>query len=421
MRSRAARSPAGAPLNVGSQRRPRPGHRDRQPEARARPTRSRRPEQRRAAKAAWAVEIHQRQPTCRRSRPIMLNLNAPNRVYIDGDTVYCAQANANPTTKLEDCTTTHPGGLDRHQGDAITADPILPPERHDDDRPDRPRRDRRHAADLPGRAEPARRSCSTPRRSSSYFIDGTTNGSSKVTQFEKTISCRATINYTPSVTRASRCRRAAPSPSISARPSASRSRQITCTGWRAGAGWRAGRQREPDRLHRRHRPVSRRQLDRRARTPRSRRSRSLEPDRRGQQRLKQGPAEAVRQQRGPDGAARRLHDQRRQLPRPRRRSAARPRAPATTNGELQRRLQPAQQTSQPVEHASPTNLAPGSPDTIELRYIGSRGTIITNPDGSYGMFLSGAWASDGDSDAFNQIFYTSSTQRQANGRCRRSC
>ncbi len=58
---------------------------------------------------------------------------------------------------------------------------------------------------------------------------------------------------------------------------------------------------------------------------------------------------------------------------------------------------------------APTNMSPGSADTIELRYIGSRGTIITNPDGSLGMFLSGAWPTDGDSDAFNQIFYASST------------
>lgn len=58
---------------------------------------------------------------------------------------------------------------------------------------------------------------------------------------------------------------------------------------------------------------------------------------------------------------------------------------------------------------APTNLSPASPDAIELRYIGSRGTIITNPDGSLGMFLSGSWPSDGDSDAFNQIFYTSSS------------
>ncbi len=58
---------------------------------------------------------------------------------------------------------------------------------------------------------------------------------------------------------------------------------------------------------------------------------------------------------------------------------------------------------------APTDLLTGSEDTVELRYIGSRGTIVTNPDGSLGMFLSGSWPSDGDSDAFNQIFYASST------------
>ncbi len=63
--------------------------------------------------------------------------------------------------------------------------------------------------------------------------------------------------------------------------------------------------------------------------------------------------------------------------------------------------------------ASPANLnayaTPGTPDATELRWAGSAGSIITNPDGSYGLFLSGAWAGDGDSDAFNQIFYATST------------
>jgi hypothetical protein len=46
-----------------------------------------------------------------------------------------------------------------------------------------------------------------------------------------------------------------------------------------------------------------------------------------------------------------------------------------------------------------------------MRWAGSAGTIVPNIDGSgaMGLFLSGAWAADGDSDAFNQIFYTSST------------
>ena len=44
-----------------------------------------------------------------------------------------------------------------------------------------------------------------------------------------------------------------------------------------------------------------------------------------------------------------------------------------------------------------------------MRWLGSAGSIIVNPDGSYGLFLSGAWAADGDSDAFNQVFYATST------------
>ena len=51
---------------------------------------------------------------------------------------------------------------------------------------------------------------------------------------------------------------------------------------------------------------------------------------------------------------------------------------------------------------------PASNSSSVLRWIGSRGTVITNPDGTYGLFLSGAYAADGDSDAFNQIFYSSS-------------
>jgi hypothetical protein len=55
-----------------------------------------------------------------------------------------------------------------------------------------------------------------------------------------------------------------------------------------------------------------------------------------------------------------------------------------------------------------TGSTPGG-DIDEMRWVGSAGSIITNPDGSYGLFLSGAWAADGDSDAFNQIFYSTST------------
>ncbi|MFZ0665588.1 MAG: Ig-like domain-containing protein [Acidimicrobiales bacterium] len=69
----------------------------------------------------------------------------------------------------------------------------------------------------------------------------------------------------------------------------------------------------------------------------------------------------------------------------------------------------------PNLQTSPSNLdqyAGGQSDATEMRFVGSAGSIITNPDGSYGLFLSGAWAADGDSDSFNQIFYSSSTNGQ---------
>jgi hypothetical protein len=72
-----------------------------------------------------------------------------------------------------------------------------------------------------------------------------------------------------------------------------------------------------------------------------------------------------------------------------------------------------QDVNNPTSTTSPANLnayaTAGTADATEMRWVGSAGSIITNPDGSYGMFLSGAWAADGDSDAFNQIFYTQST------------
>jgi hypothetical protein len=55
------------------------------------------------------------------------------------------------------------------------------------------------------------------------------------------------------------------------------------------------------------------------------------------------------------------------------------------------------------------NLSQGAQDNPELRYVGTRGSIIANPDGSLTLFDSGSWESDGDSDAFDQIFETSST------------
>jgi hypothetical protein len=72
---------------------------------------------------------------------------------------------------------------------------------------------------------------------------------------------------------------------------------------------------------------------------------------------------------------------------------------------------PGQDINNPAGQSYPStiNVAQGATDNPELRFVGTRGTIISNPDGSIGMFDSGAWESDGDSDAFDQIFYTSST------------
>ena len=71
----------------------------------------------------------------------------------------------------------------------------------------------------------------------------------------------------------------------------------------------------------------------------------------------------------------------------------------------------------PSSTVSPANLnayaAAGTPDATEMRFVGAAGTILPGPDGTIGMFLSGAWAADGDSDAYNQIFYTTSTRRRA--------
>jgi hypothetical protein len=75
---------------------------------------------------------------------------------------------------------------------------------------------------------------------------------------------------------------------------------------------------------------------------------------------------------------------------------------------------PAQDVNNPSATASPltsgggpANVTPGQPEPTELRFTGSRGSIVAGRAG-YTMFLSGAWCGDGDSDAFNQIFVTTS-------------
>ena len=83
--------------------------------------------------------------------------------------------------------------------------------------------------------------------------------------------------------------------------------------------------------------------------------------------------------------------------------------------------------SNPLQTTSPSTSEPDQPGgrgastPIELRFVGSRGTIITNPDGSLGMFLSGAWATDGDSDAYNQSLLHDVDRRPALERAEGAC
>jgi hypothetical protein len=85
----------------------------------------------------------------------------------------------------------------------------------------------------------------------------------------------------------------------------------------------------------------------------------------------------------------------------------------TENGSSYNDINNPSTTANPTTQGGTIDLneyaTPGTPDATEMRWVGSTGAIITNPDGSLGMFLNGAWAADGDSDAFNQIFYASST------------
>jgi Bacterial Ig-like domain (group 3)/Putative Ig domain len=346
-------------------------------------------------------------PTVSPLTTFILNENAPNRVYIDGDTVYCSQSNANPTTKIEDCTNTSGSTLTVHQGDAITGDPILPP----------------HAAVTTGLKAPDGIIGTLPsypdapanstvvlytEKVLAYFIVGTIDGSVSGSAYKAgTVSLPAsTITYTPSV------HPSEPLPSSGSfkiylgtevgKPI----QEVTCTGFAAatqsgvpagsfdlsgctgGEGfvaegnWVGG----PNAAIA---PVS-----------------ALEQIGEGKNTSSKGPEKlfannedltvlrAAYTENGINftdlGAI-----------------SGSTSGTGNDSGSYNDVSNPDQQTS--PSSTSPTNLAPGQPDTTQLRFVGSRGTIITNPDGSYGMFLSGAWASDGDSDAFNQIFYSTST------------
>jgi hypothetical protein len=337
----------------------------------------------------------------------ILNENAPNRVYIDGDTVYCAQSNANPTTKIENCTTTSGSPLVVHQGDAITADPIIPPQAQVTTglkSPDGIVGTLRSYPGAPGGSTVVLYT----EKILAYFIVGTTNGAVSGSTFKAgTIALPAsTINYTPSV------HPSEPLPSTGSfkiylgtevgKPI----QEVTCTGNTpalqtgvpngsydlTGCSGGEGSVKEGNWVGGPNAAIA--PLSTLEKIGEGKNSPSKGPEKlfannedytvlraayteNGINFTDLGPVSGTASETGND------------------------------TGEYNDLSNPYQQSS--PSNSEPTSPAPGSLDMTELRFIGSRGTIITNPDGSYGMFLSGSWATDGDSDAFNQIFYTTST------------
>ncbi|MHB8242408.1 MAG: putative Ig domain-containing protein [Solirubrobacteraceae bacterium] len=350
-------------------------------------------------------------PTVSPVTTYLMNLDAPNRVYIDGQTVNCAQANANPTTTLENCTTTGSAPLTVHQGDAITADPILPSGTAMTTGLIAPDGIVGTLPKYPGAPQGSTVVLYTEKLLS-YFIVGTTDGSvssaNKYTAGKITLPA-ATINFKPSVTASEPLPPSGPITIYLGTEVGQPIQAVTCTGvapatqtgvpagsenltgCTGGAGpvaegnWIGG-------------PNA-------ATAPYSVLSQIGE----GTNSKSKGPQKlfgnnedltVLRAAYTNDGVN--FTD-------------LGPISGSTSGtgdnaGSYNDISNPLQTTS--PSSTSPTSLSPGSTDTNELRFVGSRGTIITNPDGSLGMFLSGAWASDGDSDAFNQIFYSSSTNGQ---------
>jgi hypothetical protein len=336
----------------------------------------------------------------------ILNENAPNRLYIDGDTVYCTQSNANPTTKVEDCTNTSGSSLPVSVGAAITSDPILPPDGSVTTGLKAPDGIVGTLPSYPGAPADSTVVLYT-QKELAYFVVGTTDGFVSGSTYKAgTVSLPAsTITYTPSV------HPSEPLPSGESfkvyvgTETGKPIQEVTCSGFSAatqsgvpagsynltGCSGGTGSVKEGNWIGGPHAAVA-----------------PIE--------TLEKIGEGKNTSKGPEKLFGNNED------------LTVLRAAYTENGVNFTDLgpisgstsgtgndsgsyndisNPGQQTS--PSSASPTNLAPGEADTTELRFVGSRGTIVTNPDGSYGMFLSGSWATDGDSDAFNQIFYTTST------------
>lgn len=338
----------------------------------------------------------------------LMNNDAPNRIYVDGEVLDCAQANANPTTALENCTTTSLSPLTVHQGDAITADPIVPSGTAMTTGLIAPDGIVGTLPSYPG-APAGSTVVLYTEKLLSYFIEGTTNGSissaNKYTAGKLTLPA-STINFKPSLTPSQPLPQNGSFTIYLGTEAEKPIQPVTCTGvapatqagvptgsenltgcsggtgpvaegnWigapnaatvpfsvlnQIGEG-NNGKSKGPEKLFGNNEDLT---VLRAAYTTDATNFTDL------------GPISGSTSGTGNDSGS---------------------------YNDISNPLQTVSPSS-----ASPTDLAPGASDTTELRFVGSRGTIVTNPDGSLGMFLSGSWASDGDSDAFNQIFYSSST------------
>jgi hypothetical protein len=325
------------------------------------------------------------------------NVNAPNRAYINGVAIYCDQANANPTTKMEDCTT-GPGGasLSVATGSPITSDPIVPATASETNGLVAPDGIVGVLPSYPnnGTVPAGATYVVYTEKELAYFVAGTTTNSSS-TAFSSSIPFIASLYESADM----------PVTISPANPvtvqigdtTASTIVPVTCTGLTTGttdtltgcSGFTAG-------------------------------------DKYSSTSLIGAPgadtvsaATLALTGEGSTSTAKLFKNNE---------DLTVLRVAYTTdginfssagldnNGIISGASNGAtnyQDINNPSSTISPSNLnayaAAGTPDATEMRWVGSAGSIITNPDGSYGMFLSGAWAADGDSDAFNQIYYTQSS------------
>ena len=328
------------------------------------------------------------------------NVNAPNRAYIDGVAVYCNQANANPTTKMEDCTT-GPGGstLAVANGDPITADPIVPATASQTNglvAPDG------IVGTLPsypndGTVPVGATYVMYTEKELAYFVAGTTTNASSAV-------FGSSIVFTPSPYEAADMPAtiSAVSPVTVEMGDSTKTTiiPVTCTGLTTGA---------TDTLTGCTVPA--------ANVGDSYSSTSLI----GAPGAATVPGSSLALTgEGSTTSTAKLFKNNEDLTILRvawTTDGVNFSTTGLTNGGIisgaSNGATNYQDISNPSSTVSPSNLnayaTPGTADATEMRWVGSSGSIIVNPDGSYGLFLSGAWAGDGDSDAFNQIFYSHST------------